>query len=171
MKLGWIGMGRMGAPMAARLVRAGYAVLVWNCTRAKAKSEELKGANVADSRSELADVDALFTMLSTGQDVIEVCFGTEGMFREGAKTFPRLLIDCSTISMAEFCRSARSPGQARRPISCRASQWQSEMRPCGEAVLRCLGTRGRLHRGQAGSSRHCAPRSCICRRRGTGADV
>ena len=101
MKLGWIGMGRMGAPMAARLVRAGYAVVVWNRTRAKAESEELKGANVADSRSELADVDGLFTMLSTGQDVIEVCFGAEGMFREGAKTFPRLLIDCSTISMAE----------------------------------------------------------------------
>jgi len=101
MKLGWIGIGRMGAPMAARLVRASYPVLVWNRTRAKAESDELKGAKVAGSRSELADVDALFTMLSTGQDVIDVCFGAEGVFREGAKTFPRLLVDCSTISMAE----------------------------------------------------------------------
>lgn len=101
MKLGWIGIGRMGAPMAARLVRAGYAVVVWNRTRAKAESEELKGAKVADNRSELTEVDALFTMLSTGQDVIEMCFGAEGIFREGTKTFPPLLIDCSTISMAE----------------------------------------------------------------------
>jgi 3-hydroxyisobutyrate dehydrogenase len=66
MKLGWIGLGRMGAPMAARLIRAGYPVAVWNRTRAKAESEELKGAMVVASRSELADVDALFTMLSTG---------------------------------------------------------------------------------------------------------
>jgi 3-hydroxyisobutyrate dehydrogenase len=101
MKLGWIGLGRMGAPMAARLVRAGYGTVIWNRTRAKAESEELKGAKVADSRSELANVDALFTMLSTGHDVIEVCFGAEGIFRAGVKAFPHLLIDCSTISMAE----------------------------------------------------------------------
>jgi 3-hydroxyisobutyrate dehydrogenase len=101
MKLGWIGTGRMGAPMAGRLIRAGYPIVIWNRTRAKAESEELKGAKVAGSRSELANVDALFTMLSTGQDVIDVCFGADGMFREGAKSFPRLLIDCSTIGMAE----------------------------------------------------------------------
>lgn len=101
MKLGWIGVGRMGAPMAARLIRAGYPVLIWNRTRAKSESEELKGAEVAVTRSELANVDALFTMLSTGQDVIDVCFGPEGVFREGVKAFPRLLVDCSTIGMAE----------------------------------------------------------------------
>jgi 3-hydroxyisobutyrate dehydrogenase len=101
MKLGWIGTGRMGAPMAARLVRAGYPVAVWNRTRAKAESEELKGAKVVDSRSELGDVDVLFTMLSTGRDVIDVCFDAEGVFSERAKAFPRLLVDCSTISMAE----------------------------------------------------------------------
>jgi 3-hydroxyisobutyrate dehydrogenase len=91
----------MGAPMAARLIRAGYPVLIWNRTRAKAESEELKGAEVAGTRSELASVDALFTMLSTGQDVLDVCFGPEGVFREGVKAFPRLLVDCSTIGMAE----------------------------------------------------------------------
>jgi 3-hydroxyisobutyrate dehydrogenase len=91
----------MGAPMAARLIRAGYPVLIWNRTRAKSESEELKGAEVAVTRSELANVDVLFTMLSTGQDVIDVCFGPEGVFREGVKTFPRLLVDCSTIGMAE----------------------------------------------------------------------
>src|SRR5215470_581516 len=101
MRLGWIGVGRMGAPMAARLIRAGYPVVIWNRTRAKAETEELNGAKIAATRSELADADALFTMLSTGQDVIDVCFGPEGVFREGAKAFPRLLVDCSTIGMAE----------------------------------------------------------------------
>ena len=75
MKIGWIGVGRMGAPMAARLVRAGYDVSIWNRTRAKAETEELKGAKIVASRSELADVDVLFTMLNTGKDVADVCFG------------------------------------------------------------------------------------------------
>jgi 3-hydroxyisobutyrate dehydrogenase len=101
MKIGWIGVGRMGAPMAARLLKAGYDVSIWNRTRAKAETEELEGATAVADRSELADVDVLFTMLSTGKDVIEVCFGPEGMFRDGLTKMPRLLVDCSTIGMDE----------------------------------------------------------------------
>jgi 3-hydroxyisobutyrate dehydrogenase len=101
MKIGWIGVGRMGTPMAARLLRAGYPVAIWNRTPAKAKTEELKGATVVDSRAKLADVDVLFTMLSTGRDVLDVCFGPEGMFRDGVKTMPKLLVDSSTIGMDE----------------------------------------------------------------------
>ena len=101
MKIGWIGVGRMGAPMAARLLRAGYDVSIWNRTRAKAETEELKGAKVVASRSELAGVDVLFTMLNTGKDVAEVCFGAEGMFRDGLKQTPKMLVDCSTIGMDE----------------------------------------------------------------------
>jgi 3-hydroxyisobutyrate dehydrogenase len=99
MKIAWIGVGRMGAPMAARLLKAGHPVSIWNRTRAKAKTAELKGATVVDDRAELADADALFTMLSTGKDVIDVCFGPEGMFRDGLKRMPKMLIDCSTIGM------------------------------------------------------------------------
>ena len=101
MKIGWIGVGRMGAPMAARLIKAGYSLAIWNRTRAKAETEELKGATIVDTRAELADVDVLFTMLSTGKDVIDVCFGASGMFRDGLAATPRLLVDCSTIGMDE----------------------------------------------------------------------
>src|SRR4051812_4634210 len=101
MKIGWIGVGRMGAPMAARLLKAGYDVSIWNRTRAKAETPELKGGKVVASRADLADVDVLFTMLNTGKDLIEVCFGAEGMFREGAKPHPKMLVDCSTIAMDE----------------------------------------------------------------------
>src|SRR5215204_4380037 len=101
MKIGWIGVGRMGAPMAARLLKAGYDVSVWNRTRSKAETDELKGAKVVGSRTELADVDVLFTMLNTGKDVIEVCFGADGMFRDGVTTRPKMLLDCSTIGMEE----------------------------------------------------------------------
>jgi len=101
MKIGWIGVGRMGAPMAARLLKAGYPVSIWNRTRAKAETPELQGATVVDSRHELADCDILFTMLSTGKDVADVCFGPDGMFRDGLKIMPKTLIDCSTIGMDE----------------------------------------------------------------------
>jgi 3-hydroxyisobutyrate dehydrogenase len=101
MKIGWIGVGRMGAPMAARLVKAGYPVSIWNRTRAKAETEELKGAAVVGAKAELADVDVLFTMLSTGKDVVEVCFGSDGLFRDSHRNKPKILVDCSTIGMDE----------------------------------------------------------------------
>lgn len=100
-KIGWIGVGRMGSPMAARLLRAGHPVAIWNRTRAKAETEELKGATVVATRAELADVEVLFTMLSTGKDCIDVCFGPDGMFRDGLKQMPKILVDCSTIGMDE----------------------------------------------------------------------
>ena len=100
-EIGWIGVGRMGAPMAARLLKAGSSIAVWNRTRVKAETEELKSATIVDTRADLAGVDVLFTMLSTGKDVIDVCFGADGMFRTGLKKMPRLLVDCSTIGMDE----------------------------------------------------------------------
>jgi 3-hydroxyisobutyrate dehydrogenase len=99
MKIGWIGVGRMGAPMAARLLKAGHLVVIWNRTRAKAEIEELRGATVVDTPAGVANVDVLFTMLSTGKDVIDVCFGRNGIFRDGMKA--SLLVDCSTIGMDE----------------------------------------------------------------------
>lgn len=102
MKIGWIGVGRMGAPMAARLLKARYPVHIWNRTRAKAETEELNGAVVVDAKTELADVDVLFTMLSTGKDVIDVCFGSDGIFRDLHEEKPKILVDCSTIGMDEL---------------------------------------------------------------------
>ena len=53
-KVGWIGAGRMGAPMAERLLKAGYDVSIWNRTRAKAEPLAAKGGKVVDKLSELA---------------------------------------------------------------------------------------------------------------------
>ena len=48
MKLGWIGIGRMGYEMAGRLAKGGADVTVWNRTRAKAEPLTQYGAKVAD---------------------------------------------------------------------------------------------------------------------------
>lgn len=97
--VGWIGMGRMGFPMAERLVDAGYSVRVWNRTRAKAEPLAAKGAVLVDSPQDLASVDALFTMVSTGADVEQVCFGENGVL-SGNET-PRIFVDCSSIGVEQ----------------------------------------------------------------------
>ena len=61
--IGWIGMGRMGFPMAERLVKAGYDVKVWNRTRSKAEPLAEQGAVLVDSPADLAGVDVLTTMV------------------------------------------------------------------------------------------------------------
>ncbi len=97
LKIGWVGAGRMGYPMAERLVDVGYDVRIWNRTRSKAEPLAAKGARIADKLSDLGDVDVLGTMVSTGDDVENVYFGPEGVLSSG-KT-PPIFLDCSSIAV------------------------------------------------------------------------
>jgi 3-hydroxyisobutyrate dehydrogenase len=92
--IGWIGAGRMGVEMAARLAKGGADVLVWNRTRAKAEPLSQYGAKVATSISELASRDIVFCMVATWKDVKQVV----GDLLAG-KAQPTLLIECSSISL------------------------------------------------------------------------
>ncbi len=96
MKIGWIGIGRMGFPMAERLLKAGHDVSIWNRTRSKAEPLAELGATLVDNPSDLAGVDVLATMVSTGKDVEQVYFGENGVL-SGDKT-PPIFLDCSSIS-------------------------------------------------------------------------
>src|SRR6476660_6111460 len=98
-KVGWIGAGRMGAPMAERLLKAGYDVSIWNRTRAKAEPLAAKGGKVVDKLSELASCDIVFSIVSTGHDLEEVVFGKDGVASAGK--LPKIMVDCSTISVDE----------------------------------------------------------------------
>ncbi len=98
-KIGWIGMGRMGFPMAERLIKAGHDLSIWNRTRAKAEPLAAKGGKVVDKLSDLAGVDVLFSIVSTGKDLEEVYFGKDGVASRGA--VPKILVDCSTIAVEE----------------------------------------------------------------------
>jgi 3-hydroxyisobutyrate dehydrogenase len=98
-KIGWIGAGRMGAPMAERLLKAGHAVSVWNRTRAKAEPLAKHGATVVDRPADLANCDIVFSIVSTGKDLDQIVFGKDGL-ASGGKA-PPVLIDCSTISVED----------------------------------------------------------------------
>jgi 3-hydroxyisobutyrate dehydrogenase len=96
--LGWIGTGRMGYPMAERLLRAGHRLRVWNRTRAKAEPLAALGATLCDGPADLAGVDILFTMVSTGADLEQVLFGAGGV-AAGDDAVPRIVVDCSSIGV------------------------------------------------------------------------
>src|SRR6204780_1806267 len=99
-KIGWIGMGRMGFPMAERLIKAGHDVSIWNRTRAKAEPLAKIGGKLVDHLSELKNVDVLFSIVATGKDVQEVLYGKNGVCSEGGK-MPPIVVDCSTIAVEE----------------------------------------------------------------------
>ena len=98
-KVGWIGIGRMGYPMAERLLHAGFELHIWNRTRSKAEPLADKGATLVDSPRDLASVDVLGTMVSTGKDVEQVYFGENGVL-SGDRT-PEIFLDCSSIGVDE----------------------------------------------------------------------
>src|ERR1700730_9669809 len=99
-KIGWIGMGRKGFPRPERLLKAGNDVSLWNRTRAKAEPLAKEGGKIVDKVSELAHVDVLFSIVSTGKDLEAIYFGKEGLTANGAK-LPPIFVDCSTIAVEE----------------------------------------------------------------------
>src|SRR5262245_37009388 len=94
-RIGWIGTGRMGFPMARRLARAGTDLAVWNRTRAKAGPLAADGATIVGDIAALAARDVVFTMVTASADLEEV---TRRLL--GAETAPDILVDCSTVSAA-----------------------------------------------------------------------
>ncbi len=100
MEIGWIGVGRMGLPMATRLLKAGHKLTVWNRTRAKVEPLAKLDATIVDSIADLRAMDVVITMLATGKDAQEACFGPGGLIAEGVKA-PSIIVDCSTIGVEE----------------------------------------------------------------------
>jgi len=98
-KVGWIGMGRMGYPMAERLLKAGYDVSIWNRTRSKAEPLAKLGGKIVDRLADLSGVDVVFSIVAEGKDVEQVYFGKEGVLSTN-KT-PPVFVDCSTIAVEE----------------------------------------------------------------------
>jgi 3-hydroxyisobutyrate dehydrogenase-like beta-hydroxyacid dehydrogenase len=95
--IGWIGAGRMGYPMAARLAKAGADVTVYNRTRAKAEPLAEYGIKLVDQPIALADRDIVFTMVSAPADLKQVTLGEQGVLTDPTHK-PKILVDCSTVS-------------------------------------------------------------------------
>jgi 3-hydroxyisobutyrate dehydrogenase len=94
--IGWIGLGRMGEAMAARLVKAGHGLSVWNRTASKAEPIARLGAEVVTDKAAMAHCATLFTMVSTTDDLKEILFGKGGVL--GGNARPKRVVDMSSIS-------------------------------------------------------------------------
>ncbi len=98
MKVGFIGLGRMGAGMATSLLKADHEVTVYNRTRSKIDDLVKKGAVPASRISEACGGDAVITMLANDAAVESVVYGDQGMLaslRKGA-----VHVSSSTISVS-----------------------------------------------------------------------
>ena len=121
MRIAWIGLGTMGAPMAGHLLAAGHELHVHNRTRTREEPLAEAGATRAASPAEAAyGADLVFTCVSDSPDLEAIVLGASGVaegIREGA-----VLVDCSTIAPATSRRVAealatRGCGAVDAPVS------------------------------------------------------
>jgi 3-hydroxyisobutyrate dehydrogenase len=111
-KIAFIGLGNMGAPMAANLVKAGHSVAGFDLIEAQAAAAETTGVkNARSAREAVAGVDAVLTMLPAGRHVI-------GSWTEFLDAAPKgsLVIDCSTIDV-DSAKRAHQAGAAEGALT------------------------------------------------------
>ncbi len=95
--IGFIGLGNMGAPMAANLVKAQHSVTGFDLVAGAVAALDAAGGKVAASAAEAAAGDIVVTMLPAGPQVRAVYLGPDGIIAKAKKG--ALLIDCSTIDV------------------------------------------------------------------------
>lgn len=96
--IGFIGLGNMGGPMAANLLKAGHTLKVFDLSKDALASAEKAGAKVAASVGDAAsDVEFVVTVLPAGKHVLAVYDGPDGILAHAAPG--TLLIDSSTIEV------------------------------------------------------------------------
>lgn len=110
MDVGFIGLGHMGAGMAANILKAGHRVTVYNRTRAKAEPLIARGAKAVSKIADACDGDVVVTMLANDLAVEDVVLCRNGVV-DNLPT-DALHISCSTISVGLSRRLAEKHAQA-----------------------------------------------------------
>ncbi|TCD07566.1 NAD(P)-dependent oxidoreductase [Pedobacter frigidisoli] len=96
-KIGWIGLGNMGIPMAEQLIKAGYAVTVYNRSKEKEAALMEMGASIAQSPKELIQETDVIMIMVSDDEAIKQIFESDGGLLE-AKTLGKVIINMSTVS-------------------------------------------------------------------------
>jgi 3-hydroxyisobutyrate dehydrogenase len=121
-KLGYLGLGMMGVPMARRLVDAGHEVSVWNRSAGKAQALVEAGAKLAPNLREVATSSSIIFMCVTDAAAVdEVVFGSDGL--ASVPGAGKLVVDFSSIhpdkarSIAAHLKAANGMGWIDAPVS------------------------------------------------------
>ena len=167
-KIGWIGTGLMGNPMAKHLINAGYGLNVFN--RTKQKAEELlgMGATWYNTPADIAaNSEVIFTMIGFPKDVEECYFGEQGIFKsikqgtiliDMTTTKPSLAVKISEEAAkvgAEFNDAPVSGGQVGA-INGTLSIMIGGKKEVVESVMPLFETFGKnmVYQGKAGAGQH-----------------
>ena len=105
-KIGFIGLGIMGQPMAANILKAGYDLMVYNRTKNKALALAEAGGQVADTPAELTDWADVIILMLTGPEAIDaVIYAEQGIL--SVHPAGKVIINMSTVSPA-YTRTLRN---------------------------------------------------------------
>jgi 3-hydroxyisobutyrate dehydrogenase len=166
-KIGFIGLGNMGAPMAANLVKAGYDVTGYDINTPAVQALAAAGGKAAGSAAEAArGAEFIITMLPAGEHVRQVWQHQGGLIAAAKAQGKPLLIDCSTIDVESarvVAEDARKAGLAMldAPVSGGVGGavagtlsflvgGADEAFARGEPILKAMG-RNIVHAGEAGA--------------------
>jgi 3-hydroxyisobutyrate dehydrogenase-like beta-hydroxyacid dehydrogenase len=114
MDAGFVGMGRMGQPMARNLARAGHRVSVWNRRRSRAEALVTDGAAVAATPADAARAGVVMTMLADDGALEAVTFGPDGIL--AGLPSGGVHVSMSTVGVETMERLARAHEEAGRTL-------------------------------------------------------
>jgi len=137
MKLGFIGLGRMGAAMAANLVKAGHDVTLFNRTPGRSAALVELGAREAVNVAGVCDGEAVITMLADDDAAIAIALGEGGLvahLRKGA-----IHLSMSTISVALSKRLAAAHAQAAQRYAAAPVFGRPDMAAAAKLFIVCAG--------------------------------
>ena len=114
-RIGFIGLGNMGLPMARNLAKAGHEVVGFDVVPVACKAAEQAGLKVApEARDVLDGAETVVTMLPAGEHVRGVYLGPDGLLASAGKG--TLFIDCSTIDVASSREVHQAAAEAGLPM-------------------------------------------------------
>jgi 3-hydroxyisobutyrate dehydrogenase len=164
-RIGFIGLGNMGGPMVANLIKAGHSLSVFDIAQEHVAAAVALGADAANSQIGVLDkAEFVITMLPSGREVGAVYSGTGGLI--SAATNDTALIDCSTIDV-ETARRIHAEAEQRglmlldAPVSGGVAGAAAatltfmvggapELFAKAEPILKCMG-KAVIHAGDAGA--------------------
>jgi 3-hydroxyisobutyrate dehydrogenase-like beta-hydroxyacid dehydrogenase len=147
MKIGFLGLGKMGTPMALRLIAAGHELSVWNRTEGRTEPLAREGAIVAGNPAEAElGADAVVTMLFDDIAHEDVLFGPNGLM--DALTPATLHISCSTISVALSERLTHEHAQRGIPFVAAPVFGRPNVAEEGKLWIVAAGSAGNIERAR-----------------------